>query len=128
MILAVSFVVGLLGVLASRAWMRRVALRPVAAEPHVAWSLGLLGPMPGWLIAFVALLGTSPAPRLQGVAEAAWILSAAAALLGTIVTEALLRRAAESVAAPGPLAYWRYGVAALIPAWVIAVLGNLAKG
>ncbi len=128
MIFLVSVVVGILGALASRAWMRRVAQRAATADPHVPWSIGLLGLMPGWLIAFVALLGTSPAPRLQGAAEAAWILSSSAALLGTIVTEALLRRAAESGAAPGPLVYWKYGVAALIPAWAIAVLGNLANG
>ncbi len=127
MIFAISFVVVMLGALASRAWMKRVARRATTTDPHVHWGLGLLGLVPGWLVAFLALLGASPAARLVGAAEAAWILSATAALLGTIISEALLRRAAESLSAPGPPAFWRYGVAALIPAWAIALLGNLVK-
>jgi len=94
-------------------------------EP-VAGRRGLVGLAPAWVITFVALLGSSPAPRLPVWSAAAWIASSSAALLGAIVTEALVRGASAS--GGRPLAwYWTYGLAALLPAWLIAILGNVVR-
>ena len=90
------------------------------------WALGLVGLVPAWLITFVALLGSSPAPRLPVWSAAAWIASSSAALIGTIVTEALVRSASESGGRPRAR-YWTYGLAALLPAWLISILGNVVR-
>jgi hypothetical protein len=120
-VILVSLALGLAGALASRAWARRLAARGKDRDPHVDWSLGLLALVPAWLLAFLSLLGPTPARRLQGWAEAAWILAAAAALLGAIVTEARVR------SEPGgdPATHWWWGLAALAPAWLIALLGHV---
>jgi hypothetical protein len=120
-VIGASLLVGLVGALVSRAWTRRLASRGVARDPHVDWVLGLLGLTPAWLVAFLALLGPTPARRLQGAAEATWILAAAAALLGAIVTEARVRAEPEREWT----ARWWYGLAALAPAWIISLLGHV---
>lgn len=126
LIVLVSLAVGLLGLLATRAALLRLADRGPGGDPHVPWALGLVGLVPAWLITFVALLGSSPAPRLPVWSAAAWIASSSAALIGTIVTEALVRSASES--GGRPLArYWTYGLAALLPAWLISILGNVVR-
>ncbi len=126
LIIAVSLAVGLLGVLATRAALLRLAERETSSDPHVPWVLGLVGLMPAWLITFIALLGSSPAPRLPLGSAAAWITSSSAALIGTIVTEALVRSAGESGGRPIST-YWTYGLAALLPAWLISILGNVIR-
>ena len=123
-IIGISLVIGIIGVGVSRAWMQRLVGQAPNVDPHVYWVLGLLGLMPAWLIAFLGLLGSSPTGRLQGWSEAAFILSAAAALIGVIITEALVRRASESERDRGWATYWRYGVASLVPAWIISLLGS----
>lgn len=126
LIIAVSLAVGLLGVLATRASLVRLVEREAGTDPHLPWALGFVGLLPAWLITFVALLGSSPAPRLPVWSAAAWITSSSAALVGAIVTEALVRRASESVGRP-PSTYWAYGLAALLPAWLISILGNVVR-
>ncbi len=121
-----SLAVGLLGLLATRAALLRLADRGPVGDPHVPWALGLVGLVPAWLITFVALLGSSPAPRLPVWSAAAWIASSSAALIGTIVTEALVRSAGESGGRP-LTQYWTYGLAALLPAWLISILGTLVR-
>ena len=125
-ILAVSLVLGFLGILATRASLGYLAVSGPGADPHVPWVLGLVGLLPAWLMTFIALLGSSPAPRLPVWSAAAWIMSSSAALIGTIVTEALVRRAGESGGRPTST-YWTYGIAALLPAWLISILGNVVR-
>ena len=115
--------VGLIGVGVSRAWTQRLVRQAPNVDPHVYWVLGLVGLLPAWLIAFLGLLGSSPAGRLRGWSEAAFILSSAAALIGVIITEALVRRASESDWDRDRATYWPYGVASLVPAWVLSLLG-----
>jgi len=126
LIIAVSLVVGLFGVLGTRASLVRLVERGAATDPHLPWALGFVGLLPAWLITFIALLGSSPAPRLPVWSAAAWITSSSAALVGAIVTEALVRRASESVGRPLST-YWAYGLAALLPAWLISILGNVLR-
>ncbi len=123
-IIGISLVIGLIGVGVSRAWTQRLVRQAPSVDAHVYWVLGLCGLMPAWLVAFLGLLGSSPAGRLQGWSEAAWVLSAAAALIGVIITEALVRRASESDRDRDCATYWRYGVASLAPAWIISLLGS----
>src|SRR5437879_11688141 len=96
LIVLVSLAVGLLGLLATRAALPRLADRGPGGDPHVTWALGLVGLVPAWLITFVALLGASPAPRLPVWSAAAWIASSSAALIGTTLTAALARSASET--------------------------------
>lgn len=116
-----SVLVGVLGVLGAGLGMAR--LRAAWRSPHGYWLLGLVGLLPGWLIAFVGLLGPSPDIRPEPRLIAAFIASSAAGLLGLILTEAAVRRLAESGHPYRPLTYWLLGGAALLPAWGFALLG-----
>lgn len=118
-----SLLVGMLGAVAARLGVGYVAARGADRDPHVYWVLGLAAPAPAWLIVFWVLLGPSPRPRPDVVSAASWTLSAAAGLLGAIVTEGLVRRVSESAGRADPLACWRLGLAGFLPAWGIALLG-----
>ncbi len=124
LVIGVSLLAGVLGSAATRALVHRLAAGGRAQDPYVSWSLGLAGLVPAWLIAFVGLLGTTPGVRPQLAAAVPWILSAASALLGAIVSEARVRAAP----AGRPWARgWREGVLALAPAWAIALAGLALK-
>src|SRR2546427_5661669 len=88
--------------------------RPGATE----WVLGLVSLVPAWVVAFWGLLGPS-----TGWPQAGWVASSAAALLGAILTDARARRLREAPEAFDPWAQWLLGVMALLPAWIIAVVG-----
>src|SRR5437867_9695453 len=116
--IGVSLALGSLGTVVSRAWTQRLTRQAAAVDPHVYWVLGLVALMPAWLVTFLSLLGASPAPRLEAWAAAAWVASASAALLGTIVTENLVRRASEGELDQPSARYWKYGLVSLSPAWI----------
>jgi hypothetical protein len=122
-----SLLVGMLGVVATRVGLGYLAARAVDRDPHVYWVLGLVAPIPAWLTVFVVLLGPSSRPRPEVVSAGAWLLSAAAGLLGAIVTEGLVRRVSESAEQAAPLVYWRLGLAGSLPAWGITLLGYALK-
>ena len=117
-----SLVLALVGMLATRAGTNRVARR-FARDPHVYWALGLVALLPAWLVVFVALLPDAPGRRFQFISAAAWILSAAAGLVGAITTEGRVRRLDESGLHASPARFWRLGVMALAPSWAIACVG-----
>ena len=99
--------------------MRRVRGRsPIA-------PLGLVTLLPAWLVAFVGLLGTTPGVRPQLVSGAAWLLSAAAGLIGAIATEARVRETGDFAEAHQATRLWRLGVLAFLPAWVIVLSGHV---
>lgn len=119
-----SVVAGLLGILGTWVGMIRLAQRQSPPSPVLYWILGVASLLPAWVIAFVGLLGPAlvvgrPEPSLS----VPWILSSAAALLGVILSDAALRRLRDSEQDYRPVAYWLLGVAALFPAWCIALLG-----
>ena len=115
MILA-SVVAGLVGIFGSRALASR---RGRSRQPGASdWVLGLVSLVPAWLVAFWGLLGPS-----TGWPRAGWILSSAAGLLGAILTDAHARRLREASEASHPWAQWLLGVMALLPAWIIALIG-----
>jgi zinc transporter ZupT len=116
-----SVVVSALGLLASWGVTAYLTRRQHSRDPHLYWILGLAGLLPAWLIAFLGLLGSSTGGRSEVSLSVSWILSSAAALLGVIVTDALVRRLHESGRTHRPLMYWFLGIVALLPAWGIAL-------
>jgi hypothetical protein len=116
-----SVVVSALGLLASWGGTVYFTRRQHSRDPHLYWFLGLAALLPAWLIAFVGLLGSSTGARPEVSQSVSWILSSAAALLGVIVTDALVRRLHESGRAHRLLMYWLLGIVALLPAWGIAL-------
>lgn len=124
--IVLSLLLGAAGILATRMGARRLAAVEADRDPHVYWFLGFAACLPGWLVAFLGLLGAMPTVssiKPQIAVAVPWVLSAAAALLGAIVTEGALRRATQSAETPAPWRSWRLGLAGSVPAWVIAVAG-----
>ena len=126
-IVAFSVLLGLIGVFASRFGLTCLNANGASRDPHASWALGLLTLLPAWLVGFVGLLGTTPGVRPQLVSSAAWLLSAAAGLIGAIATEAHVRGAGDSVEPHHATRLWRLGVLAFLPAWVIVLIGHVAR-
>jgi hypothetical protein len=115
----IAVVLGLVGsgVLTARLTRRR--LQPVGSY----WALGLIGLLPGWVVAFWGLLGPTVGRPRPG-SGVAWILSSTAGLLGVIVTDAIARRRRAAPEATGLVRnQWLLGVMALAPAWIVALVG-----
>ena len=124
-IIASSVLLGLIGVLAGRIGLTRLTADGASRDPHTYWALGLVTLLPAWLVAFVGLLGATPGVRPPGVT---WLrLSAAAALIGAIATEAHVRRTGEFAGAHHATRLWRLGVLAFLPAWVIVLGRHLVR-
>jgi hypothetical protein len=122
-----SVLLGLIGIVASRIGLTHLTAEGASRDPHAYWALGLVTLLPAWLVAFVGLLGTTPGVRPQLVSGAVWLLSTAAGLIGAIATEAGVRGAGDSVEAHHATRLWRLGVLALLPAWVIVLIGHLVR-
>ena len=125
-IIAASVLLGLIGVVASRIGLTYLTANGASRDPHAYWAVGLVTLLPAWLVAFVGLLGSQPGVKPQLVSSAAWLLSAAAGLIGAIATEAGVRGAGDSVEAHHAARLWRLGVLAFLPAWVIVLIGYAA--
>jgi hypothetical protein len=115
--IAWSVVVGVLGVLVTGGGTAYVSGRKHGASPHLCWILGLAALLPAWLLAFLGLLGPSPAGRPEGSLGASFIVSSSAALLGIIVTDGAVRRLSASEGGRRPLTYWCLGIALLGLIW-----------
>ncbi len=126
-IIASSGLLGLIGVLASRIGLTSLTADGTSRDPHAYWALGLVALLPAWLVAFVGLLGATPGVRPQLVSGAAWLLSAAAGLIGAIATEARVRATGDLAEAHHARRLWRLGVLAFLPAWVIVLSGHVVR-
>ena len=122
-VIVASLAVGALGLFVTRRLVRRGS---PAGAAHGPWALGLAAVVPAWMVVLVPLLGATPGVRPPAWSMVAWVLSAAAALLGAITSEAALRSAGEA-AGRGGLRAWRLGAAAIVPAWVIALLAYAGR-
>jgi hypothetical protein len=83
------------------------------------WVTGVPALLLAWLFPLVSLLnavGTAEAPPRK-----AFMVASAAAILGVLGSDWLIAREEKRTAAR-PLAWWLLGVAALAPAWVVALL------
>lgn len=120
-----SVVAGLIGVLGT--WFGVVLLgRPESPRPpEVYWLLGMASLCPAWLITVVGLLGRMSG-RFPDMSVAAWwIMSGATAILGVILTDAMVRRLRESGQLYPPARYWLVGLETFFPAWCLALMGLL---
>jgi len=116
-----SILFGLLGVLGTGGGMAYLTRRKANPRPELSWFLGITALLPAWLIAFLDLLGRSSGPRPEKALSLSWILTSSVALLGVIVTDQVLKRLRESRRDRRPVTFWLLGVAALLPAWGIAL-------
>lgn len=122
--MAWSVVAGLLGVLGTWVGMIRLTQRQSPPSPVLYWILGVASLLPAWGIAFVGLFGSAPVVgRPEPSLSVPFILSSSAGLLGVILTDAAVRRLHASGQPRRPVTDWLLGVAALAPAWCIALLG-----
>ena len=113
-----SVVAGVLGICGAGAWIVRLSSRSPHSSPERYWLWGMAALFPAWLIAFLGVLGSSTGPMPKG----AFIGSSAAPLVGVIVTDTVVRHLRQSGRRHRPVTYWLLGIAALLPAWGIALL------
>ena len=123
MIVALSLIIGIVGILGSRAYLTTLTADGMSRDPHVYWALGLVALLPAWVVAFVGLLGTPAGAKPHLASAAVWMVSAAAGLVGAIATEAHVREAGDVVDAPLAARLWKVGLFTFLPAWVIALIG-----
>jgi hypothetical protein len=76
--------------------------------------------LPAWLLPFVSLLNV--AGTAQGPPRKTFMVASAAAILGVLASDWLLTREDRRGAAARPAVSWLLGVAALAPAWIVALL------
>jgi cytochrome c oxidase assembly factor CtaG len=112
-----------LGLLGTWLGLKGLSRRQSPPGPTLAWTLGLAALLPAWLLSFVGLLGPSTGERPEPSLAMAFILSSSAGLLGVILSDAAVRRLGNSEREHRSDTYWLLGVVALLPAWVIALLG-----
>ncbi len=74
------------------------------------------------IVAFWGLLGPS-AGRPRPGSAIAWIVSSTAGLLGVIITDAIASRLRQASDHVEPVMQWLLGVMALLPAWLVALIG-----
>jgi hypothetical protein len=120
-----SLLAGLIGGAATWLATRRFSQSNQRRPIELYWALGMAALIPAWLLAFLGLVGSFTGRRPDMALGAFWILSSAAALLGAIVTSAILEGRRESGREVSPVAGWLLGLAAIGPAWGLALLGQL---
>jgi hypothetical protein len=108
-----------LAIAVAGAVLSAAATRYGAKEARHAWLLGLAGIFPAWLIAFLTLVDPASRSPVDIPLPPRALLSSGAGLLGVIATDYYLRKSGAAVKA---LAAWIIGVAALLPAWLIAAV------
>jgi hypothetical protein len=119
-----SLALAIAGVLASRWGVRALARRPTPPTPRVLWVAGLPALLLAWLVPFVSLLNASG--TIEGPPRKTFMGASAAALLGVLVSDWLINREEARASGQRPLISWLLGVAALVPAWLVALI--LAAG
>lgn len=118
-----SVLVGVLGVVGTWCGMVRLARTDPDRTADVFWALGLAALLPAWLVVFVALLDRLDGRRPDMSVAVWWILSAAAAICGVIVSHARIRGLQRAGEVLRPRTSWLAGVGAFLPSWAIAALG-----
>lgn len=115
-----SVVVGILGLVVTAVALGRLSGK-AGLGPRCYWALGLAALFPAWLLALLALLGQAPLDNPQYPLPRSVIFSSGSALIGAIAADFIARRLQGSGKALPPVAYWLLGLAALIPAWCLAL-------
>jgi hypothetical protein len=114
--------------LAASGWgARALARRAPPPTPRVLWVTGLPALLLAWLLPFVSLLNA--AGTAEGPPRKAFMVAAAAAILGVLGSDWLIAREEKRGPAARPVVCWWLGAAALAPAWLVALLiaGRLGR-
>jgi hypothetical protein len=85
------------------------------------WLLGLAALFPAWLMTFLALLPSAVGSNEASLPRPA-LFSSAVALGGIIFSDLLIRRLSLAKKRPSPFLATFLGWAALLPAWIIALV------
>jgi uncharacterized membrane protein len=115
-----SLAFGIVGVAVSRWGARALARRGSPPTPRALWVVGLPALLVAWIVPFVALLNASG--TIEGPPRKTFMGASAAAILGVLVSDWLINREEKREPERRPLASWLLGVAALVPAWLVALI------
>jgi hypothetical protein len=115
-----SLALAVVGVLVSRWGAAAVARRPGPPTPRTLWVVGLPALLLAWLVPFVALLNASG--TIEGPPRKTFMGASAAALLGVLGSDWLINREEKRGPEARPLLSWLLGAAALVPAWLVALI------
>ncbi len=116
-----SILIGILGIIGTAGVITYLKRREFPKVVECSWLVGLAALAPAWLVSILALLGQSPAEVIDTPLPRSVLISSAVALLGVIFTDLLNRRLQAKDVAPRWTTLWLLGVAAFIPAWIIAL-------
>jgi hypothetical protein len=115
-----SFALAVLGLAGSRWGATVLARRVPGATPRAQWLAGLLALLPAWFLPFVSLLNA--VGTAEGPPRKAFMVASAAAILGVLGSDWLINREERGGPAARPLRWWLIGAAALVPAWLVALI------
>jgi len=115
-----SLAFGIVGVAVSRWGARALARRGSPPTPRALWVVGLPALLFAWIVPFVALLNASG--TIYGPPRKTFMGASAAAILGVLVSDWLINREEKRESERRPLVSWLLGVAALVPAWLVALI------
>jgi hypothetical protein len=115
-----SLAFGIVGVAVSRWGARALARRGSPPTPRALWVVGLPALLFAWIVPFVALLNASG--TIEGPPRKTFMGASAAAILGVLVSDWLINREEKRGSGRRPLVSWLLGVAALVPAWLVALI------
>ena len=111
-----SMIVAVVGIVASGAAVFSLKDRPTR---HY-WLLGIAALFPAWLVAFLAVISPASQSPVDVPLPPRGLFSSSVGLIGIIATDYLLRQAQQAGRVFTPVVSWLIGLAALIPAWLIA--------
>jgi len=115
-----SILVGLVGIVGTGVSAQILQRKDPKRRFQHYWFLGLFALFPAWLIAFLALIQPASEQAVDVPLPPPALLSSGAGLLGIIATDYLLRRRQKPLSTP--LAWWAFGLLALLPAWIVILL------
>ncbi len=116
-----SILIGIFGIIGTAGVLTYLKRREYPKVVECSWLVGLAALAPAWLVSILAILGQSPAEVLDTPLPRSVLASSAIALLGVIFTDVLNRRLQAKDVAPRWTTLWLLGVAAFVPAWIIAL-------
>ena len=115
-----SLALGVVGAAVSRWGARTLARRDTPPTPRALWVVGLPALLFAWLVPFVSLLNASG--TIEGPPRKTFMGASAAAILGVLASDWLINREEKREPERRPLVSWLLGVAALVPAWLVALI------
>ena len=116
-----SSIAAVLGIAVTSTILRRSRGFEDGMEPEFYWALGLGAITPAWVIAFLSLIAAEA--QFGERLKVFFAMAIGVGLAGVFTTDAVVRRLHASGDAPSSSTLWLLGIAALVPAWVLTLLG-----